>query len=169
MKSKIEKVKWLTEHTLKMIINKYKLLQNLEETYCIIGSSKVQGVGVIAIRDIPKGVNPLSVLIPETLVNLTEEDLRTLPKEVIDRVKQIFIRGNKVYSVCSSGLNGMGVIGYVNHSKNPNIALNMKAYTSGYIPWITLKNIKKGEELFWDYTTCSGDNLFNQFKFLKDE
>jgi len=27
--------------------------------------------------------------------------------------------------------------------------------------------IKKGEELFWDYNTCDGDNLFNQFKFLK--
>ena len=152
-----------------MIINKYKLLQNLEETYCIIGKSKVQGVGVIAIRDIPKGIDPLSVLIPETLVNLTEEDLRTLPKEVVDRVKQIFIRCNKVYSVCSSGLNGLGIVGYINHSENPNVALNIKAFAGGYVPWVTTKYIKKGEELFWDYNTCHGDDLLNQFKFLKNK
>ena len=152
-----------------MIINKYKLLQNLEETYCIIGSSKVQGVGVIAIRDISKGIDPLPVLIPETLINLTEEDLETLPKEVVDRVKELFIRNNKVYSVSNSGLNGLGIIGYMNHSKEPNVALNIGAFTGGYVPWVTIKDIKKGEELFWDYTTCHGDNLLNQFKFLKDD
>ena len=150
-----------------MIINKNILIENLRNTYCSFGLSKVHGIGVVAIRDIPKGVDPLPVLIPETLVNLTEEDLKTLPKEVIDRVKQIFIRCNKVYSVCSSGLNGLGIVGYINHSKNPNVALNIKAFTGGYIPWITLIDIKKGEELFWDYTTCYGDNLLNQFEFLK--
>jgi SET domain-containing protein len=157
------------EHLKKMIIDKNILIENLRNTYCSFGRSKVHGIGVVAIRDIPKGVNPLPVLIPQTLIHLTEEDLKTLPKEVVDRMKQVFIRGNKVYSVCASGLNGLGVIGYINHSKKPNIALNMKAFIGGYIPWITLKDIKKGEELFWDYTACSGDNLLNQFKFLKDE
>jgi|TARA_R100000501_G_C2604102_1_gene100379 SET domain-containing protein len=152
-----------------MIINKYKLLQNLEGTYCIMGSSKVQGVGIIAIRDIPKGVDPLPIIIPEKLINLTEEDLKTLPKEVVDRVKELFIRNNKVYSVSNSGLNGLGIIGYMNHSKEPNVALNIGAFNGGYVPWITIKDIKKGEELFWDYTTCHGDNLLNQFKFLKDD
>jgi SET domain-containing protein len=152
-----------------MIINKYKLLQNLEGTYCIMGISKVQGVGIIAIRDIPKGVDPLPIIIPEKLINLTEEDLKTLPKEVVDRVKELFIRNNKVYSVSNSGLNGLGIIGYMNHSKEPNVALNIGAFTGGYVPWVTIKDIKKGEELFWDYTTCHGDNLLNQFKFLKDD
>ena len=150
-----------------MIINKYKLLENLENTYCIIVKSKVQGVGVIAIRDIPKGTNPLPITTPEKLINLTEEDLKTLPKEVVNRVKELFIRNNEIYSVSSLGLNGLGIIGYMNHSKDPNTALNIRAYTSGYIPWVTIRDIKKGEELFWDYTTCYGDNLLNQFKLLK--
>ena len=152
-----------------MIINKYKLLENLENTYCIIGKSKVQGVGIIAIRDIPKGTNPLPITTPEKLINLTEKDLKTLPKEVVSRVKELFIRNNEIYSVSSLGLNGLGIIGYMNHSKDPNTALNIHAYTSGYIPWVTIRDIKKGEELFWDYTTCYGDNLLNQFKFLKDD
>jgi len=152
-----------------MIINKYKLLENLENTYCIIGNSKVQGIGIIAIRDIPKGIDPLPIIIPEKVTNLTEKDLETLPKEVADRVKELFIRNNKVYSVSSSGLNGLGIIGYMNHSKEPNVALNIEAFIGGYVPWVTVKDIKKGEELFWDYTTCHGDNLLNQFKFLKND
>ena len=152
-----------------MIINKYKLLENLENTYCIIGNSKVQGIGIIAIRDIPKGIDPLPIIIPEKVINLTEKDLETLPKEVADRVKELFIRNNKVYSVSSSGLNALGIIGYMNHSKEPNVDLNIGAFTGGYVPWITIKDIKKGEELFWDYTACYGDNLLNQFKFLKDD
>ena len=57
----------------------------------------------------------------------------------------------------------------MNHSKDPNVTLNIRAYTSGYVPWITIKDVKKGEELFWDYTTCYGDNILNQFKFLKNK
>ena len=152
-----------------MKASKYKLLKNLENTYCIIGNSKVQGIGIIAIRDIPKGIDPLPIIIPEKVTNLTEKDLETLPKEVADRVKELFIRNNKVYSVSSSGLNGLGIICYMNHSKEPNVDLNIGAFTGGYVPWMTIKDIKKGEELFWDYTTCYGDNLLNQFKFLKDD
>ena len=152
-----------------MKANKYKLLKNLEQTYCSIGISKVHGIGIIAIRDIPRGIDPLPIITPEKLIDLTNEDLETLPKEVADRVKELFIRNNKVYSVSSSGLNGLGIICYMNHSKEPNVDLNIRAFTGGYVPWITIKDIKKGEELFWDYTTCGGDDLFNQFKFLKDE
>ena len=152
-----------------MKASKYKLLKNLENTYCIIGRSKVQGVGVIAIRDIPKGVNPLPIIIPSNFINFTEEELKSLPKEVANRIKELFIRNDKVYSVSSLGLNGLGIIGHINHSKNPNTALDTRGYPSGYIPWITIKNIKKDEELFWDYTTCHGDDLLNQFKFLKDD
>ena len=152
-----------------MKANKYKLLKNLEQTYCSVGVSKVHGIGIIAIRDIPKGIDPLPIITTEKLIDLTEEDLKTLPKEVVDRVKELFIQNNKVYSVSSLGLNGLGIICYMNHSKDPNVALNIRAYTSGYVPWITIKDVKKGEELFWDYTTCYGDNLLNQFKFLKND
>ena len=152
-----------------MKASKYKLLKNLEQTYCSIGISKVHGIGIIAIRDIPRGIDPLPIITPEKLIDLTNEDLKTLPKEVADRVKELFIRNNKVYSVSSSGLNGLGIICYMNHSKEPNVDLNIRAFTGGYVPWITIKDIKKGEELFWDYTTCYGDNLLNQFKFLKDD
>ena len=63
----------------------------------------------------------------------------------------------------------MGIKFHVNHSDNPNIAVNEGVVTSGYNPFITLRDIQKGEELFWNYTISNGDNILNQFKFIKNE
>ena len=152
-----------------MKASKYKLLKNLEQTYCGFGVSKVHGIGVIAIRDIPISINPFPLLLPEKVVNITEEELQALPKEIISKVKDIFISVNGIYQIYSLGLNQMGIRFYMNHSKNPNIAVNKKAFISGYYPFITLRKIEKGEELFWDYTTSSGDDVLNQFKFIKND
>jgi len=150
-----------------MIINKYKLLENLCTTYCSFGNSKAHGVGVFAIRNIPKGTDPLPVIVPEQTVSITEKDLEELPEEVVSKIKDIFICVNGVYHVYNLGLNNMGVRFHVNHSKNPNIAVNEEAFISGYNPFITLRKIEKGEELFWDYTVSNGDDVLNQFKFIK--
>ena len=169
MKLKVEQVKWITEHLKKMIINKYRLIQNLNETYCTIGPSKIHGVGVFAIRDIPKGIDPFPSIMPEQGINITEEELRELPKEVSRKIKDMFVRTNEIYYVYNFGLNSMGVKFHINHCKNPNVAVNEKAFVSGYNPFITLRKIKKGEELCWDYTVCNGDNILNQFNFIKND
>ena len=169
MRLKIEKVKWITEHLRKMIINKYKLLQNLHETYCTLGVSKKHGLGVIAIRDIPANVNPLPITQEEMALHLTEGDLEDLPKEVASRVRDLSIRVDGKYGVNSLGLNGCGVRFYINHSENPNVSVNKSYRGLGFMPFITLKEIKKGEELFFNYTDTPGDNILNQFKFIKNE
>ena len=152
-----------------MQANKYKLLKNLQETYCSFGVSKVHGIGVFAIRDIPVNTNPFPVVKPEKTIQLTEEDLELLPTEIVTKIKDIFVRSNGIYYVYDLGLNCMGVKFHVNHSSNPNIAANERSITSGYIPFATLRDIKKGEELFWDYKLSNGDNILNQFKFIKNE
>ena len=152
-----------------MQANKYKLLKNLQQTYCSFGVSKVHGVGVIAIRDIPKGIDPFPPVKPEKTIQLTDKDLEILPKEVVKKMKDIFVRCNGIYHVYDLGLNCMGIRFHVNHSNNPNIAVNEGVVTKGYNPFVTLRNIKKGEELFWNYTISNGDNILNQFKFIKNE
>jgi SET domain-containing protein len=152
-----------------MIINKYNLLENLNSTYCIIGRSKIHGIGVIAIRDIPKGVDPFPCMAPDQTIGITEEELRELPKEVSNKIKDTFVRVNKTYHVYSFGLNSMGVKFHINHCNNPNVAVNEEAFISGYNPFMTLRKIKKGEELCWDYTISNGDNILNQFNFIKNE
>ena len=165
-----------------MIINKCNLLENLRNTYCSFGRSEVHGIGVVAIRDIPKGINPLPVIVEEQTLNITEKELENLPKEVSKKIKDIFVGVDGIYQVYNLGLNGLGVTFHVNHSKNPNIAVNdlwfgfcndqyqfsklqelianEAALCSGYYPFITLREIKKGEELFWDYTISDGDAIY---------
>ena len=38
-------------------MNKQNLINNFNDIYCRIGVSQIHGVGVIAIRDIPKNIN----------------------------------------------------------------------------------------------------------------
>ena len=152
-----------------MQANKYKLLKNLNETYCSFGVSKIHGIGVIAIRNIPKGIDPFPAVKPEKIIELTDKDLELLPKEIVKKIKDIFVRCNKTYYVYDLGLNCMGIRFHVNHSSSPNIAVNEGVVTNGYNPFITLRNIKKGEELFWNYKISNGDNILNQFKFIKNE
>ena len=149
--------------------NKYKLLKNLNQTYCSFGISKVHGVGVFAIRDIPVNTNPFASIKPEKTIVLTDKDLESLPKDIVNKIKDIFIKCDGNYHVYDLGLNCIGVTFHVNHSRNPNIAVNKEIITSGYYPFTTLRDIKKGEELFWDYTTSNEDNILNQFKFIKNE
>ena len=41
-----------------MAITKKEILNNLKNTYCRLKASKIQGVGIFAVREIPKGKNP---------------------------------------------------------------------------------------------------------------
>ena len=64
------------------------------------------------------------------------------------------------------GLNEVCIFGYMNHSDNPNVGLYVKD-ESELLPFVALRDIKAGEELFWDYRTSGGDNLEKQYPFLK--
>jgi SET domain-containing protein len=152
-----------------MQANKYKLLKNLNQTYCSFGVSKVHNIGVFAIRNIPIDTNPFPLIKPQKTIMLTDTDLKSLPKDIVNKIKDIFIKCDGTYHVYDLGLNCLGVTFHVNHSKNPNIALNKEVINIGYYPFTTLRDIKKGEELFCDYTTNDKNNILNQFKFIKNE
>ncbi len=148
-------------------MNKENLIKNLNETYCSFGVSKVQGIGVFAIRNIPKGINPFPAIVAEQIIPLNEEDLLSLPAEIAKKIKQLVIRCDKKYFMYSLGLNSTGVRFHLNHSENPNLTLYVPQFKNSYASFKTTKEIKKGEELFWNYKTSGGDNLKKQFKFLK--
>ena len=142
--------------------NKYKLLKNLNQTYCSFGVSKVHGIGVFAIRDIPVNTNPFHVVKPEKIIQLTEEDLKLLPTEVVVKIKDIFVRSNEVYHVYDLGLNCMGIKFHVNHSNNPNIAACKGIKTNSYIPVYQIE--KNGEAVKNPYIILK-EKLKNKEKY----
>jgi SET domain-containing protein len=141
-------------------VNKSRLLRHLRhDVYARVGVSKVAGVGVIAVRDIPKGVNPFKTLSKkdDPVIELMDKDLEHVNPKVKKIVDDFF--GNmsvgekgvklKRYDVLSTGPNDINLSFYMNHSDRPNIEIVDKG--EEYLSFVAKRKIHKGEELFIDY------------------
>lgn len=132
---------------------KNKILQDLEKNiYCRIGRSKISGVGVLAIRNIPKGQNPFSGIAKNKFTAIDADKVLNNPKihpEVIKMVKDFYsIRGGEIYFPDCS-LNEINISFFMNTSKNANVD------TKDGETFFVKKKIKKGEELLVDYDLFS--------------
>lgn len=138
-----------------------RLYNNLKhDTYCRIGVSEIKeaGVGVIAIRDIPRGTDPFKYpqrgRRKDKVIHISEDELKSLDKNVQQYVKDFFFPtspdGKKIFfPVTCDGLNSMNISFYLNHSETPN--LDLVPGKDPYYEFRTNKDIKKGEELFINY------------------
>jgi hypothetical protein len=134
-----------------------QLLNDLKtNVYCRLGVSKIApgDIGVIAIKDIPSGVNPFKTLagecIPIEIVTLSKNDVEELEPEIKKLITDFCHESSDGYPVPKYGPNSMTISQYLNHSKEPNIGI--KFYDEcQYNTFISLKEIKKGDELTFNY------------------
>jgi len=130
---------------------KKEILQHLQsDVYCKIGVSKTHGVGVFAIREIPKGAMPLRSLRRLKEVEFSIKELKKLPREVKKQIEIFCFVEDDVASIPSIGLNSFDMAVYLNHSKKPNLRFKRNGTLEA------LKRIRKGEELFIDYDVSFG-------------
>lgn len=135
-----------------MATDKSRLIEHLQtEVYCRLGISKVHGIGVFALRNIPKGAKPLVSLIKIKEFDFTKKEIKKLPASVRKEVEMFCYYDSKKYMVPSIGLNSMNMAFYMNHSKEPNV----RYLKNGDI--VALKRIKTDEELFFDYDEAFGE------------
>lgn len=136
-------------------MNKNKLINHLKnDIYCRIGVSKIAGVGVIAIKDIPKNTNPFKTLYPynDKILELKDKDLKGIDKNVKSMINDFFGSDKKkTYDVLYYGLNFINISFYLNHSSKPNISLVDANKDNEYLEFRTNRKIKKGEELTINY------------------
>jgi len=129
-------------------MNKAQILRSLNDVYTRIGVAK-HGVGVIAIRSIPKGVNPFKRCDPfGDVVKIPEEALNQCdaPKEAKEMIKDFCALQDGIYYVPNYGIDAIDKFYFLNHSSLPNMITLDKGET-----FITSRRIKKGEELTVDY------------------
>lgn len=153
---------------------KENLIKNLKSnTFCRLAASQAHGVGVFAIKDIPRRTEMFELcntpLDPESLVDLTEEDLKDMDEDVVRYVKDFFVKNDDVYTLPERGMNSINVGFYLNHSDQPNI-IHKIYFVDGVaqllVP-VSFRDIKKGEELTENYLTLGKDtDVYGQFPFL---
>jgi hypothetical protein len=117
-----------------------------------IKPSKIQGVGVFAIKDIPEGIHPFEVWTGDTeTYPISEEDLQSLPKELYTHIKDIFLYGpefpsdTNTYVKLTHGCHWIYTTPYyfVNSDLN-NFNIDKNTLQSNRI-------IRKGEEILSNY------------------
>ncbi len=129
-------------------MNKKSFLNALRDVYCRLGVTK-HGVGVIAVRTIPKGTDPFKNSDPcgDVLkIPKVELDRFEAPEEAKKMVRDFCALQDGVYFVPNYGIDAVTKFYYLNHSKTPNMITPDKGET-----FITLRSIKAGEELTADY------------------
>lgn len=132
-----------------------KLLKNLNDTYVRIMSSKIHGVGVFAIKDIPAGICPFEYAGNKCGIDkytrVHKDKLESVDKNVIKMLDDFLGLDNKgYYDIPSRGLNSMDVSFYMNFSTKPNIDI-VNDDDCNFVVFKTNRLIKKGEELFINY------------------
>lgn len=131
-------------------MEKQKLLSNLQnDIYCRVGVSKIDGVGWIAIRDIPAGVNPFKSLVNDKLriIKFTYDELKHVDKNVLKLLQDFYLHKD-TYHVLYGGPNCLDVTYYLNHSIAPNLFIHID---SECLQFVTSRDVKKGEELVVNY------------------
>ena len=127
-------------------MTKEELFTDLNETYVMLQPSPIHGIGVFAVRDIPKGVRNLFSKHHEEWVRLTLEEVETLPAYSKKLIETYCVSDNEYYYIEKTGFKKMDIVCFLNHSDAPNlIPVNNGEFFE------TTADIVCGEELFLNY------------------
>ncbi len=124
-----------------------EILQELAtETWVTLRPSPVHGIGVFAIRDIPKGCTTIFSKNIDNWVKLPIKKVEELPAHAKELVETYCLYDTEHYYVPDYGFKIMDMVNYLNHSATPNVlSINDGEYFEA------LSAIPAGTELFVSY------------------
>jgi SET domain-containing protein len=128
-------------------MTKETLLQQLrEDTYVMLKPSGIHGIGVFAIRPIPKGCRSIFSKGAGEWIKLPIADVEQLPVHAKDLVETYCLFDEENYFVPDYGFKLMDLVNYLNHADAPNII----SINDGE-DFEALRDIATGEELLVNY------------------
>ncbi len=134
-------------------MEKEQIIAHLKnDVYCRLKPSKISGVGVFAIRDIPAGIDPFKEEKDITYIPVSEEELAEIHPNALRLVKDLFVFSEGVYWIPEQGVQTLTITHFLNHSENPNLITDK----DGAII-TTKRKINEGEELTLDYRSFDED------------
>jgi SET domain-containing protein len=130
-------------------MNKEALLKELaNSTYVMIKPSPLHGIGVFAIRDIPKGTQNIFSKGVGDWIKVSKEEVEALPQHSKDLIENHCLFDEDFYFIPDYGFKLVDLVIYLNHSETPNvISLNDGE------EFEAIRDIAIGEELLVDYGT----------------
>lgn len=128
-------------------MTKEALLQELsQETYIMLKPSPLDGIGVFALRDIPKGCRNIFSKNIGQWIKLPITDVEKLPDHSRNMVETYCLYDEEHYFVPDYGFKVMDMVNYLNHSATPNVSsVNEGEYFEA------LEDITAGTELLVNY------------------
>lgn len=128
-------------------MNKQQLLRELsQEIFAALQPSPVHGIGVFALRPIPKGCKNIFSHETGEWILLSMEEVERLPPHSRNFVETYYLYDDDHYFIPSHGCKVMDMANYLNHSATPNI----RSVDDGRY-FETIREIQAGEELLIDY------------------
>ena len=137
---------------------KDKLYDHLrDDVYCKLGVSPIHGIGVFALRDIPKGTKPLNSMVSKKEIKFSRIELKKVPSSVRKHLASFcLVEKGRVFAP-EIGMNAVNLSIYLNHSKTPNLRFNEKDVLEA------MRDITRNEELTIDYDISFGEeHLFGE-------
>jgi SET domain-containing protein len=122
-----------------------------EEVYCRIGISNAHGVGVFAVRRIPKNTRVLRSTLSTQDIRISKSSLRHLPRATRRLLQDFCEHDSRFYWLPRHGLNALSLYQYLNHSNDPNISLVSPGV------YRAIRTIRGGEELTLNYDLAFGE------------
>ncbi|MDO8517955.1 MAG: SET domain-containing protein [bacterium] len=140
-------------------MNKKQFLESLKDVYCRLGCTH-HGVGVVAVRDIPRGADPFKNCDPHgDLLEISQEELASYPcdESVKEIVRDFCALQKGKYYVPDYGIDAIDKSYFLNHSKTPNLEVLNEGED-----FVAARDITAGEELTADYDLYNEEA--NQFE-----
>ena len=130
-------------------MTKAALLQELAgNTWVMIKPSPIEGIGVFASQDIPKGCRSMfsKASEAEEWIPVSKTEVDALPTHAKALIENYCLYDDENYFVPDYGFKKMDLVIFLNHSDTPNIiSINDGEFFEA------IAEIKQGEELLIDY------------------
>lgn len=137
-------------------MNREELLNELiSNTWVMIKPSPIEGIGVFALQDIPKGCRSMfsKATADEQWITISKTEVENLPEHAKALIENYCLYDADNYFVPDYGFKKMDLVNFLNHSDEPNIiSINDGEFFEA------IKDIKQGEELLIDYGGIVNDD-----------
>lgn len=130
-------------------MNKEELLNELSANiWVMIKPSPIEGIGVFALRNIPKGCRSMfsKPNQQEQWIPIARTEVEKLPAHVKALIENYCLYDDENYFVPDYGFKNIDLVNFLNHSDTPNvISINEGEFFEA------TRDIQEGEELLIDY------------------